>query len=85
MATMKRSRKKVDRPTVESRAMAPVMIVDEARRVLRMRKAAVYDLIKSGALKTFRRGRGHYCTDTALRACIAHLEANSTGDESDAA
>jgi hypothetical protein len=60
---------------VEARQMCPVMTIDEARQVLRMRKQAVYALIKSGVLVTFKRGgRATYCTDTALRNAIAHLE-----------
>jgi hypothetical protein len=60
---------------VEKRQMAPVMTIDEARQVLRMRKQAVYALIKIGVLVTFKRGgRATYCTDTALRTAITHLE-----------
>ena len=61
----------------DSRQMSPVMSLDDARRVLRIRKQTIYDLIESGVLRTFQRGRFRYVTDEALRAAIRHME--STG------
>ena len=60
--------------SVEKRQMAPVMTVDEARQVLRMRKQTVYELINTGVLVTFKRGRARYVTDESLRAAIRKLE-----------
>lgn len=60
--------------SVAGRQMAPVMTIDEARQVLRMQKQRVYDMIRSGALVTFRRGRARYVTDESLREAIRQME-----------
>jgi len=67
--------------SVETRQTCPVMSMSEARRVLRMRNEDMYDLIRSGVLVTFRRGRRRFCTDTALRKCIERIEAEGRIDE----
>jgi hypothetical protein len=60
-----------------ARQMCPLMTLDDARRVLRIRKAAIYDLINNGTLETIQRGRARYVTDRALRAAIRKMEAAS--------
>lgn len=60
--------------SVSGRQTAPIMTIDEARQVLRMRKQTVYSLIRSGVLVTFRRGRARYVTDESLRVAIRSLE-----------
>jgi hypothetical protein len=65
--------------TLDHRQMCPVMTLEDARRVLRVRKAEIYELIDAGVLKTFSRGtKARYVTDEALRATIRHLEKAGT-------
>lgn len=57
-----------------ARQMCPLMSLDDARRVLRIRKTAIYDLINDGTLEVIQRGRARYVTDRALRAAIRKME-----------
>ena len=38
-------------------------------------RQTIYNLINAGRLKTFRIGRRRFCSDQAIRECIATLEA----------
>lgn len=58
-----------------ARQMSPLMSLDDARRVLRIRKSALYDLINDGTIDVIRRGRARYISDRALRAAIRKMEA----------
>ena len=66
-----------DVSSVAARQMCPLMSLDDARRVLRIRKSTLYDLINDGTLEVIQRGRARYVSDRALRACIEKIEAAS--------
>ena len=50
------------------------MTISDVCRVMRIRRQTVYDMIKSGVLTSFKRGRLRFVTDVAVRAAITHLE-----------
>ena len=61
--------------TTAARQMSPLMSLDDARRVLRIRKSALYDLINDGTIEVIQRGRARYISDRALRVAIRKMEA----------
>jgi hypothetical protein len=63
--------------TTAARQMSPLMSLDDARRVLRIRKATLYQLITDGTIEVIQRGRARYISDRALRIAIRKLEASS--------
>jgi hypothetical protein len=63
--------------TTAARQMCPLMSLDDARRVLRIRKSALYDLINDGTLEAIQRGRARYISDRALRVAIEKIEAKA--------
>ena len=62
--------------TMETRAVAPVLYrVDEAAQALRLSRSVIYELIRSGRLRTVKEGRSRRVPVDALAEYVASLEA----------
>jgi excisionase family DNA binding protein len=61
------------RLTVTSEVVPVLYRVDEAAAALRLSRSSVYELIRSGQLRTVKQGRRRLVPVTALAECVASL------------